>query len=190
MAFADLVNWTLSTLIALLNIATLLGLLTYLSIKSKIITPPKFYYKIKKTITENQILLIFLLSLIATLGSLTYSEILGYTPCKLCWFQRITMYPIALISGIALIKKDNAVKKYVLSLAIVGALIALYHYAVQFLPQVVACSYNGVDCALKQAIHYGYITIPMMAFSTFIAIILITITNNQKNKNKNKPNEL
>lgn len=118
---------------------------------------------------------IFIVALVATLGSLIYSEILGYTPCKLCWFQRIFMYPQAILLGMALYKKDKNLREYSLVLSYTGGLIALYHYLLQlgFVPEL-ACSAVGlsVSCSQKFVMHFGYITIPMMALSAFALIVV------------------
>lgn len=70
-------------------------------------------------------------SFIATLGSLYLSEIMKYEPCTLCWYQRILMYPLVLLLGTAIIRKDYRIGIYSLTLAIIGACIAAYHYSLQ-----------------------------------------------------------
>ena len=83
-----------------------------------------------KTLNSNQIYLYlsWLVSMIATLGSLYFSEIRGFIPCELCWYQRILMYPLALILGIGTFQNDSSVKRFVLPMAITGWCISLYHY--------------------------------------------------------------
>jgi len=68
----------------------------------------------------------WLVSVLATLGSLYFSEIKGFIPCDLCWFQRIFMYPLVVILGIGTFQSDISVKKFVLPLSIVGGLISLF----------------------------------------------------------------
>jgi len=113
-------------------------------------------------------------ALAATLGSLFYSEIAGYEPCKLCWFQRILMYPQVILLGIAWLKKDNGIVLYGIALSSLGALIAGYQYLLQigFAPSI-GCSAVGysVDCAQRFVMQFGYITIPMMALTAFLLII-------------------
>jgi len=113
-------------------------------------------------------------ALAATLGSLFYSEIAGYEPCKLCWFQRILMYPQVILLGIAWLKKDNGIVLYSIALSSLGALIAGYQYLLQigFAPSI-GCSAVGysVDCAQRFVMQFGYITIPMMALTAFLLII-------------------
>src|SRR3989344_4212273 len=124
---------------------------------------------LKNFLKKNSLLLAFIVSLTATLGSLFYSEILGYTPCKLCWFQRIFMYPLPIIFGMALKNKDFKIKRYTIPLAIIGALIAAYHYSMQIFQFTTACGANSeVPCNIVYSFELGYITIPMMALTAFI----------------------
>ena len=83
-------------------------------------------------IRKNYLVFGFIVSLVATLGSLYFSDILGYNPCKLCWYQRILMYPQVLFFGISLFRKDRSILNYVLPLSVLGFLIAGFHYYEQF----------------------------------------------------------
>lgn len=120
----------------------------------------------------------FLVAFLATLGSLFYSEIAGYEPCKLCWFQRILMYPQVIILGLAWLKKDHGIILYSLALSSLGALIAGYHYLLQIgLVPSIGCSAVGysIGCAKRFVMQFGYITIPMMALTVFLLIISFMI---------------
>lgn len=120
----------------------------------------------------------WLVSLVATLGSLYFSEIKGFIPCELCWYQRIAMYPLALILGIATFKQDFSVKKYVLPIAIIGWCISVFHYLEQKVPgfaQIKPCT-NGVPCNMEYINWLGFITIPFLAFIAFTLIILFMFT--------------
>jgi len=119
--------------------------------------------------------LIFLLSVGGVVGSLIYSEIVGFEPCVLCWYQRIFLYSIAILTLVALIKKEKVLNTYLLSLAIPGAIIGFYQYAVTELgaPSLTPCTTEGGSCAITYFVNFGYITIPFMAFSTFALITLI-----------------
>lgn len=116
----------------------------------------------------------FLISGLAMAGSLTYSDVIGYAPCVLCWFQRILMYPQVLIMGVAMYRRDMSVRLYGLILSVVGAVIALWHYLGQLGFGTLPCSAVGysVSCAERFVMQYGYITIPLMAFSAFALIAL------------------
>lgn len=113
---------------------------------------------------------------IATLGSLYMSNILGWTPCRLCWFQRIFMYPIALLFLISIILGRRKVSDYTLPLSILGFATAVYHYLIQFLAQVQAsgCSITQVSCEAKYTIYYGHISVPLMAAAAFAAIAILS----------------
>ncbi|MFH0892102.1 MAG: disulfide bond formation protein B [Candidatus Falkowbacteria bacterium] len=116
--------------------------------------------------------------LAATAGSLYYSEIAGYNPCKLCWYQRIFMYPLVPIFGLALFKKDRRTADYVLALAAIGALISLYHnYIYYFGSAANACSAVGPDesCVRRFIVAFGYVSIPLEALTAFALIIALAL---------------
>jgi disulfide bond formation protein DsbB len=113
-------------------------------------------------------------ALVSTLGSLFFSEIAHYEPCKLCWFQRIFMYPQAFIIGIALWKKKEYAH-FTFWLSIFGGLIALYQNAVIFLNKPISvCSTTGPSCFVDFFRELGYINIPMMALTGFVLLGLLS----------------
>lgn len=119
----------------------------------------------------------FVVALVATLGSLFYSEIAGYEPCKLCWFQRILMYPQVLLLGMAWWRKERLMLGYASTLSMIGGLVAGYHYLLQRgIAPALPCSAVGasVACSKVFVMQYGYITIPLMAFTAFVLIFLFT----------------
>jgi disulfide bond formation protein DsbB len=124
---------------------------------------------------EYGIILAFIVSLIATGGSLYYSEIAHWIPCKLCWLQRICMYPQVLLLGIAWWKNDYNIKKYSIPLAVIGFGFALYHSYLQQFPSAndAFCSVNGLGgCSTRAIYEFGYITMPLMSLTAFILIIM------------------
>lgn len=124
---------------------------------------------------KNSLFIGFLFSSLALCGSLFYSEVLNYNPCLFCWWQRIFMYPLPVIFFIAMLKKDKKVFQYVLPLAVLGALIALNHYILQTTGTFIfPCSAVGqsVSCSKVFVMRYGYITIPFMALTAFLGIII------------------
>lgn len=136
----------------------------------------KQYPQIENFIARYGILFGFIVALTAMSGSLFYSEIAGYQPCVLCWYQRICMYPQVLLLGIALWKrKDKAIIDYSIALSSIGALIAAYHYLVQIgIVEGVACGVAGysVSCAKIFVLVFGYIGLPIMALTAFLLIII------------------
>lgn len=121
------------------------------------------------------LLLMFIVALTAMSGSLYFSEVSGWNPCKYCWIQRIFMYPQVILLGIALWKRDKTVARYVLALCIIGALYAAYHYYIQLYDIIASptnpatpCDASGESCVKTPFIQFGYITIPMMALTAFV----------------------
>ncbi|HEY4512464.1 MAG TPA: disulfide bond formation protein B [Candidatus Paceibacterota bacterium] len=126
-----------------------------------------------KLLSKNGFALAFLVALGSAIGSLYYSEIRGFEPCFLCWFQRIAMYPLVVLLGFALLRKEYFIKFYALVFAIVGLIISAYQLALPFLGDTFApCSALAVSCAKIYVFYLGYITIPLMGFSAFALIIL------------------
>src|SRR5699024_5793827 len=124
----------------------------------------------------------WLVSVVATLGSLYFSEIRGYIPCELCWYQRILMYPLTLILGIATFQNDRSVKKYALPLAVIGWPISLFHYLEQKVPGfagIKPCA-SGVPCSAEYINWLGFITIPFLALVAFTLIIFMLIIKSPK----------
>jgi disulfide bond formation protein DsbB len=136
--------------------------------------------KIRSLIGNHAILFAFVVALVCMLGSLFYSEIAHFTPCKLCWYQRILMYPQVLLLGLAYAKKDKHIAIYSILLSSLGAVIAFYHYLIQIgtIGEILPCTAVGysVSCAEKFVMTYGYITIPMMSLTGFILILFLFLT--------------
>lgn len=123
-------------------------------------------------------------SLIATAGSLFFSEVLKYIPCDLCWYQRILMYPLVILLGVASAKKDYTISLYGLILSLIGGLISLYHYLIQKVPALneLGSACGIVPCNTDYINWFGFITIPFLALVafTFISVLLIVVMKNAK----------
>lgn len=133
---------------------------------------------------NNSLLLAWIAAIIATLGSLYFSEVMHFIPCTLCWYQRIFMYPLAIILGVAVYRNDKGIYKYALPLSIIGLLIAGYHTLLQRIPylqQFEMCS-TGVPCSKDYINWLGFITIPLLALIAFtiITVCLIICTRSKK----------
>jgi len=120
----------------------------------------------------------FGVAVIAVVGSLFYSEIAGYEPCKLCWIQRIFMYPLIYVIGGNLSGNDRHTVRTSYIASLLGALVAGYHYYLQRTQThgIIPCSVMGysVSCSEVFRMTFGYITIPLMAFTAFCLILLFT----------------
>ncbi|SFA81662.1 disulfide bond formation protein DsbB [Lentibacillus halodurans] len=124
---------------------------------------------------ETLIMVIWAQALVATLGSLFFSEIMGYVPCELCWIQRILMYPLVIIYGTALIKKDLNIALPGLILSGIGMLVSIYHYFIQKLPalQDAGDACGVVPCNTEYVNYFGFVTIPFLASTAFIIIFVL-----------------
>ena len=114
----------------------------------------------------------FLVAAIATGGSLFFSEIAGFVPCELCWFQRICMYPLSIVTLLAALTGDHRVARYLLPLPIVGAGVSTYHLLVE--NHVVATPKScqiGVGCSVKWINEFGFMTIPTLTLTGFVLLI-------------------
>lgn len=126
---------------------------------------------------ENVLLAMWIVALIATAGSLYFSEIRGYAPCELCWIQRIFMYPLVIVLGVAFVQKNVRIAATALVFSIVGGGISIYHYGLQklnFLADA-APSCGLVPCNGEYINLFGFITIPFLALTAFILIAGMSI---------------
>ena len=173
------------TILSVLTLAVDLFLLILLLfwLVSKLQKKDIFSYilnKVKPFLEKYSLVILLTIPLIATLGSLFFSEIANYAPCKLCWYQRIFMYPQVVLVATALIKKSKNIISYIIPLSVIGGLISAYHYLEQVkaslapFDPLVPCSLDGTSCAAKYFFHFGYITIPTMALSAFLLILVVS----------------
>jgi len=112
----------------------------------------------------------------STLGSLCFSEVRGFTPCTLCWYQRILMYPLAVILLVAIGRRDRGAHLYVLPLSVLGIWFSTYHYLIQktsLFSHATACS-AGVPCSGMYINWRGFVTIPLLALGGFLIVTLAT----------------
>lgn len=128
----------------------------------------------------------WLVAVVATLGSLYFSEVMKLPPCVLCWYQRIAMYPLTIMLFIGLLRKDRNVAVYTLPLAIIGAVIAIYHNLLyyQILPESAAPCSLGVSCTIRLIEWLGFITIPLLSLVAFLLIIGSLIIFMRKGKHE------
>ena len=130
------------------------------------------YADIRERLTPFALTAAWGVALLATAGSLYFSEVANYTPCTLCWYQRIAMYPLVLILGIAIFRRDIGIRIYAIPVAVVGAVIATYHWLLERIPELDygACS-AGVPCSQKWFEEFGFVTLPFLALIAFLLII-------------------
>ena len=119
-----------------------------------------------------EVQLAFVVALVATLGSLYLSEVAHFVPCRLCWYQRIAMYPLPVLLGISWWKRDAGVRLYALPLALIGMAISTYHILIERFPSLEGGSVCEISnpCTIRWVERFGFITIPTMAFAGFALI--------------------
>lgn len=124
------------------------------------------------------------IALIATVGSLFFSEVMDFAPCVLCWYQRIAIYPLVLVIGVGIILRDRLLKYYALPLCFGGLAVAIYHNLLYYgvIPESISPCREGVSCKDVQIELFGFITIPLMSFVAFVLMSLCLFFYNPKEK--------
>jgi disulfide bond formation protein DsbB len=114
------------------------------------------------------------LALGATLGSLYLSEIVHLVPCRLCWFQRIFMYPLVVVLGVGAWRRDATVRLTASILGVIGLAISVYHYLIQHFPTLDsgACDVTA-PCSAAYIWQWNFVSIPFMAGSAFALILTL-----------------
>jgi disulfide bond formation protein DsbB len=109
---------------------------------------------------------------LASLGALFMSEVMGFAPCVLCWWQRIFMFPLVLILALGLFPFDAKVLRYALPLALIGLAVAAFHVLLTMgiIPETLAPCHQGIPCKTIQVEWFGFVTIPLLSFVAFLAL--------------------
>jgi disulfide bond formation protein DsbB len=158
---------TLVAMLALVALATAIGLLVYRLVKGP---------QASTALGSKALWFAWLVAIVATAGSLIYSEVIHFIPCRLCWFQRIAMYPMSVILLVGAIRKEVIVKYYALPFALGGLAISIWHYLTQTFPSLEGGSCDPSNpCSAKYVDLFGFVSIPFMAGAgfTLIAVLLI-----------------
>jgi disulfide bond formation protein DsbB len=118
----------------------------------------------------------FLVALVTTLGSLYYSEVAHFVPCRLCWYQRIAMYPLTLTLLVAALRRDRSAWTYVAPPALVGAGFAAYHAQLQAFPSQ-GSSFCTVSepCTVRYVWELGFVSLPLMALAGFAFVLTMVL---------------
>jgi disulfide bond formation protein DsbB len=156
---------TMSVFFALLAVAAQAGTVAVVTSRA-----------VREMVRPHALQIAWLVATVATAGSLYYSEVAGFVPCQLCWYQRIAMYPLSAVLAVAAIRRDSQVWRYVLPLTVVGAVIATYHYQLQRFPSQssVTCDADA-PCTVTWVWEFHYISIPMMALTGFLFITTLVL---------------
>ncbi len=139
-----------------------------------------------KLFKENALYIAWITAVVSMLGSLYFSDVLGLVPCSLCWYQRIVMYPLVLIIGIGIIKKDKHFYDYALPLSIMGGAMAFYQNLLYYnvvSERLAPCTF-GISCVTRYISLLGFLDIPLLALFAFI-IITATLLIHKKHVQRN-----
>lgn len=119
----------------------------------------------------------WLIAAVATLSALFFGEVMQLPPCTLCWYQRIFMFPLALLLPIGLFPFDPKVVRYALPLAVFGVLIAIFHLLLVagVIPESVQPCKQGVPCSETVIMWFGFVTIPLLSAVGFSSIIALLV---------------
>lgn len=130
----------------------------------------------------------FLIALFATIGSLYFSEVMKFPPCTLCWYQRICIYPLVVIFGAALLTEDHGHRKYSVPLLLIGLALAIYQNLLYFgvIDQALVPCTGAVSCSSKQLELFGFLTIPLLAFVSFVSMLSIVLVEDRLERSKEK----
>ena len=129
---------------------------------------------LRASLGSSALVVAFVVATLATIGSLYFSEVAHFEPCRLCWYQRIAMYPLVVILGDGRLAARAGVRRYAVPVAVIGALIATYHYALEWLPWLDSgvCSAT-TPCTIVWFREFGFISLPYLALSAFLLILAL-----------------
>jgi hypothetical protein len=112
---------------------------------------------------------------VTTAGSLWMSEVAGYAPCLLCWYQRIAIYPLVVLTGVAAWRRDAQVWRYVVPIAGLGAAVSVWHLVIERYPSLGGACDPAAPCAVRWVEEFGFLTLPGMALIAAVAIALLAL---------------
>jgi disulfide bond formation protein DsbB len=133
--------------------------------------------RLGRSISEAGTWLAFVVAVTATAGSLYFSEVAHFAPCRLCWFQRIAMYPLSVILLVGALRRDAGVRWYAVPIAAIGALIAAYHTLIEWRPSLDsgACELTGPSCTYVWFREFGFLSLATMALVGFLTILTLLL---------------
>jgi len=160
---------------ALLTVVAGLGAISLVVLRLAAAAGSDGAWRLGSAISDAGVWLSLLVAVGAMLGSLYFSEIADFVPCRLCWFQRIAMYPLTAVLLVGAIRKDPAVRWYVAPLAVIGAAISAWHTLIEWRPQLDngECELTGPSCTYVWFREFGFISLATMALTGFLTILIL-----------------
>jgi disulfide bond formation protein DsbB len=162
---------TFSLFFALLSLAALTGTIVSVVVLAVARRRPG-WEGMRNDVRRVALPLAWIVAIVTTLGSLYMSEVAHFTPCALCWYQRIAMYPLVLMLGIATFRRDASIRVYVIAQCAVGGTISVYHSYIQAFPPENGTSFCTAEapCTARYVWELGFISLPFMALTAFAFI--------------------
>lgn len=167
---------TFFALLAVLGIVFLLAVLVLVVVSKVRGGLPDGLVNLRQGIGDTALMLGFAVAAVCMAGSLYLSEIAKFPPCNMCWYQRIAMYPLVVILGIAALRKDAGIKWYSVPVALIGVSLSIYHYLIERFPDSVAhaCT-EEVPCSTVWVWKFHFLSIPAMAGIGFLLIVALSL---------------
>jgi len=126
-------------------------------------------------IGEQALWLAWLIAAVAMAGSLYYSEVAHFVPCELCWYQRICMYPLAVVLLVAALRRDRGIWRYAIGPLAIGAVIGTYHTQLQAFPTQHSFCAATIPCNIRFVWKFGFVSLPFMALAGFCCIASLVL---------------
>ena len=169
---------TFSTLFALLALLCWFGTFVIVVgavVRRLVANPVPLIEQLRDDLGRFALPLAWIIAVVTTCGSLYYSKSQGYIPCELCWYQRICMYPFAVILGIAAFRRAAAIRIYAIPVLAIGVVIAGYHSWIQAYPPANGTSFCSATapCTLRYVWEFNFVSLPFMALSAFVVMIAL-----------------
>lgn len=138
-----------------------------------------WWRRVRADLAPQAVAMAAVVALVCTGGSLYLSEVAGFRPCRLCWYQRYAMYPLVLVLGAAALLRSAALRWVGLAMAAVGGTISIYHMVVERYPTLESSTCDPYNpCSIIWVERFGYLTIPTMALSGFALIAALLVIAN------------
>jgi disulfide bond formation protein DsbB len=167
---------TVQLFVGLLTIAAAVGAVSLLVLWGLAAAGNDGASRLGATISDSAVWLAWLVALGSTVGSLYFSEVANFNPCRLCWFQRIAMYPLAVILLVGALRRDHAVRWYAVPLAAIGAAISAWHSLIEWRPALDSgeCEFQGPSCTFVWFREFG-LSLANMALIGFLTILILLL---------------
>lgn len=167
---------TVQLFVGLLTVVAAIGGISLLVLRLLAATGNGGAGRLGAAVGESAVWLAFLVALTASLGSLYFSEVADFTPCRFCWFQRIAMYPLSVILAVGALRKDPNVRWYAVPIALIGAAISTWHSLIEWAPSLDSgeCAFQGPSCTFVWFREFG-LSLANMALVGFLTILILLL---------------